>query len=252
MAPSRSTASRKSAAASGSSCEVGSSSSSRRGSSASADARQTRWSSPPESSTVFRPHRWSASTASSARSTRGQISAGGDAQVLEPERDLVRDDRHHDLVLGILEDRRDRPSELGRAGAARVQAGDDDPARERAAVEVRHEPGERAQQRRLAGARGPEQRDHLSRLELERDAVERRPAPRIRERQPADRSLEPLSATSDDEHRRQRETQPVPPAPGGRGARVDPARPKPRASIASARFVARSSEPATSGESSVA
>ena len=68
---------------SGSSWDVGSSSSSRRGSSASADARQTRWSSPPESSMV-RPHRWSASTASSAFSTRGQISAGATPRFSRP------------------------------------------------------------------------------------------------------------------------------------------------------------------------
>ena len=186
VAPSRSTASRKSAAPSGSSCDVGSSRSSSCGSSASADARQTRWSSPPESSIVFRPQRWSASTEASARSTRGQISAGGDAEVLEPERDLVRGDRHHDLVLRILEDGRDRAGELGRARAAGVEPGDDDPAREAAAVEVRHEPGERAQQRRLPGARRAEERDDLSRLQLERDAVQRRRRSRVGEREAAD------------------------------------------------------------------
>ncbi len=77
VAPRRATASRKSSAASGSSCEVGSSRSRSSGSSASAEARQTRWSSPPESSAVLRPRRWRAPTESSARSTRGQICAGG-------------------------------------------------------------------------------------------------------------------------------------------------------------------------------
>ena len=61
-------------------------------------------------------------------------------------------------------------SSAGRA-RARVEPGDDDPAGEAAAVEVRHEPGERAQQRRLPGARGAEQRDDLARLELERDVA---------------------------------------------------------------------------------
>ena len=78
------------------------------------------------------------------------------ADVLEPERDLVRDPRHHDLVLGVLEDRRDGSRELRRARLARVDAADDDATREDAPVEVRHEPRERTQQRRLAGARRPE------------------------------------------------------------------------------------------------
>ena len=100
-----------------------------------------------------------------------------DAEVLEPERDLVRRDRHHDLVLRILEDRRHRPGELGRPGAARVEAGDHDPAREAAAVEVRHEAGERAEQGRLARPGGPEQRDDLARRERR---ARRRAAPAAR------------------------------------------------------------------------
>ena len=56
----------------------------------------------------------------------------------------------------------------------RVEAGDLDAPGEAAAVEVRHEPGERAQQRRLPAAGGAEQRDHLAGAELERDVVERR------------------------------------------------------------------------------
>ena len=39
-------------------------------------------------------------------------------------------------------------------------------------MEVRDEAGERAQERRLAAARGPKQRDDLARLELERDAAQ--------------------------------------------------------------------------------
>jgi hypothetical protein len=35
------------------------------------------------------------------------------AQILEPERDLVLDEGHHDLVLGVLEDRRDRSGKVG-------------------------------------------------------------------------------------------------------------------------------------------
>ena len=71
----RSTRSKNASAASGSSCEVGSSSSSSLGRSASAEARQTRCSSPAESSETARSARCRAPTAASASSTRGQISA---------------------------------------------------------------------------------------------------------------------------------------------------------------------------------
>ena len=66
-----------------------------------------------------------------------------DAEVLEPERHLVLDPGHHDLVLGILEDRGNRPREIGRTVRSRVEPADLDAAGERAAVKMRHEPGER-------------------------------------------------------------------------------------------------------------
>ena len=69
---------------------------------------------------------------------------------------------------------------------ARVQPADLDPAGEAATVEVRHEPRERAQERRLAAARGAEQRDDLARVELERDVAHRRHAARVGEREPLD------------------------------------------------------------------
>jgi hypothetical protein len=89
-------------------------------------------------------------------------------EVLEAERDLVRDHRHHDLVLGILEDGRDAARELGRPRHAGIEPAHDGPAREPPAVEVRHEPGQRPQQRGLAGARGAEQRHHLPGLQPQR------------------------------------------------------------------------------------
>ena len=91
-----------------------------------------------------------------------------------PNATSARHAREHDLVLGILEERRDGSREVGRPRAPRVVAGDLDAAGKAAAVEVRHEPGQRAQQRRLAAAGGAEQRDHLAGLEVERDAVQRR------------------------------------------------------------------------------
>jgi hypothetical protein len=112
---------------------------------------------------------------------------GRDAQVLEPERDLVGDDRHDHLVFRILEDAGDRPRELGGPRDARVELGDDHRAGEAAPVEVRHEARERAQERRLPRPGRAEQRHHLPRLELERDPVERRCRTGVREREVGDR-----------------------------------------------------------------
>ncbi len=125
-------------------------------------------------------------TAASARCTRGQDRLGRGADVLEPERDLGGDAPEDDLVLRILEDRRDRSGELGRPRAARVAAGDLDAALEAAAVEPRHEPGERAHERRLAGAGRAEQQHDLAALDLERDVAQRRRRLRVREREPLD------------------------------------------------------------------
>jgi len=108
------------------------------------------------------------------------------AEVLEPERDLVVHAREDDLVLRVLEERRHRAGEVRRVHAARVQPGDLDRAGEAAAVEVRHEPGQRPQQGRLPAARGPKQRDHLARLELQRDAAQRLVLAGVGERELAD------------------------------------------------------------------
>ena len=105
------------------------------------------------------------------------------ADVLEPEGDLRLDLREDDLILGILEDGRDRARELRRMRAARVAAGDLDAAAEVPAVEPRHEPAERADERRLARAGGAEHEHDLARVDPERDAVERRRRARIREGQ---------------------------------------------------------------------
>ncbi len=108
-------------------------------------------------------------------------------EVLEPEGDVVAHERHEDLVLGILEDGRDRSREVGRARRARVAAADLDPTREPPAVEVRHEPGERADERRLPRARRAEQRDDLARLERHGHVGQGgRSDVRIRERQVLD------------------------------------------------------------------
>ena len=95
-------------------------------------------------------------------------------EILEPEGDLVRDSGHHDLILRVLEDRRHRAGEQPGSGLAGVEARDDDGARERAAVKVRHEPGKRAEQARLARARRTEQGDVFALGNGQRDVAQHR------------------------------------------------------------------------------
>ena len=83
--------------------------------------------------------------------------------VLQAERNLVEDPREDDLVLRILEHRRDRAGQASRAVPPRVESRDLDAAREAAAVEVRDQAGERAEEGRLPGARTPEHQRDLSR-----------------------------------------------------------------------------------------
>jgi len=90
---------------------------------------------------------------------------GRGAEVLEPERDVVAHERHEDLILRILEDRRDGAREVGRARMSRVQPPDLDAAGEAPAVKVRHEAGQRPQERRLPGPGRAEQRHDLARLD---------------------------------------------------------------------------------------
>jgi hypothetical protein len=100
---------------------------------------------------------------------------GRRADVLQSEGDLGLDTREDDLILRILEDARDGSGKLGRPGAPRVHPGDLDAPGENASVEVRDEPGERAQKRRLPSTGGAEEADDLALLKGERHRVERRP-----------------------------------------------------------------------------
>ncbi len=111
---------------------------------------------------------------------------GGDPEVLEAERDLVLDPRHHDLILGVLEHRGYGAGERGGAVLAGVEARHLDAAAKAPAVEVRDEPREGTEQRRLAAAGRPEQRDDFAGLELKRDVPYGRHAAGIGERQAAD------------------------------------------------------------------
>ena len=85
------------------------------------------------------------------------------ADVLEAERDLVEDAGEDDLVLGVLEEGRNGAGQARRAMPPGVEAGDLDPPGEPAAVEVRDESREGAEQRRLAGAGRAEYQRDLSR-----------------------------------------------------------------------------------------
>ena len=160
--------------ATGSSCEVGSSSSSSRGRPASAAPSATRCSSPPDSSCVG-----AVEQAGDAERERRLLHPARDrrrapAAVLERERELGAHRAHHDLRLGVLEQRPGDRGQLGRAVLARVEPAGHEPPGELAAVEVRHEPGGGAQQRRLARARAAREHDELARLDR---SARRRPAP---------------------------------------------------------------------------
>ncbi len=109
------------------------------------------------------------------------------AEVLEPEGNLVLDPGEDDLVLGILKDARNAPGEVARPRAAGVAAVHLDPPREPAAVKVRHETGERTQQRGLSRAGRAQEADELAGPELERDVRQgRRPGVRVAVRQVLD------------------------------------------------------------------
>jgi hypothetical protein len=85
--------------------------------------------------------------------------------VLERERELGAHRPHNDLRLGILEERAALRRQLPRSVVAGVQAGRHDLAGVLAAVEVRHQPARRPQQRRLSRSRQPAHHDQLSLLD---------------------------------------------------------------------------------------
>ena len=92
-------------------------------------------------------------SASAASSTPRATAGAAQPQVLQRERELGAHRPHHDLRLRVLEQRpRDR-RDPRRPVLAGVQPAGLDRPRERPAMEVRHQPGGGAQQRRLARAR---------------------------------------------------------------------------------------------------
>ena len=109
------------------------------------------------------------------------------ADVLEPERDLVANDAHDDLVLRVLKDGRDGSGQLGRAGLACVATVDGHLPAELAAVKMRNESCERPNERRFPRPGRPEERDDLAGLDTQRDGRERRGSrSRVRERDTID------------------------------------------------------------------
>ncbi len=181
-----STAARNASAPSASSWEVGSSSSRSCGRSASADARQTRCSSPPESSTVRRLARCEAPTSSRATATCGQISSGATAMFSRPNATSLSTRVITTWFSGSWKTDETMPaSSAGPCDRVSRPPTSTSPG-EAATVEVRHEPRQCPQERGLAAARGTEQRHHLARMQLERDVAHGRHAARVGEREPVD------------------------------------------------------------------
>ena len=88
------------------------------------------------------------------------------------ERELGAHGAHHELGLGVLEERAGDRSELRGPVLAGVQAGERDAPGEAPAVEVRDEAAGGAQQRRLAVPGAPGEQAELTGLQLEGDVVE--------------------------------------------------------------------------------
>ena len=156
-------------APSGSSCEVGSSRSRSRGSSASAEARQTRWSSPPESSASSGPRD------GARRPTRGRARRGARSPPAACRGSRARTrprsrPRHHDLVLRNLEDRRDRAGELRRSRRPRVEPRDPTRPAKRPPWKCGTSP-DRARRSVDLPDLGAEERHDLARLERQRHVL---------------------------------------------------------------------------------
>ena len=103
-----------------------------------------------------------------------RIDVGRDGELLHPVRELFLDDVGDESGERILTDDADDIGELaGRMGRG-VAAVDGDPALEDAAGEVRDEPVDRAEQRRLPGARAADDQAELAFVDPQR---RRRAAP---------------------------------------------------------------------------
>lgn len=99
------------------------------------------------------------------------------AAVLQPERDVVLDAIHDELRGRVLEDEPDAPRDVGRRGDGDVEAADRQPTVPGAGTLARNESRESKRERRLSGARRPENEQATACRQLERDVAERVPLP---------------------------------------------------------------------------
>ena len=99
---------------------------------------------------------------------------GAVAAVLQRERQLRSHRAHHDLRLGVLEERPDHTGKRCRPMLAKVHAADLRPAFEAPAVKVRDQAAGQPEQRRLAAGRSAGQHDEFALRDLERDLTQRR------------------------------------------------------------------------------
>ena len=133
----------------------------------------TRCSSPPESESVRRSSSCATPIVSATSSTARAMAPPVLAAVLQRQRDLGPHPAHHDLRLGVLEDRPADGGQLGRTVLAQVQAADGQPPARVPAVEVRHQAAQRPQQRRLARPRQAGKHGERALVELQVDEGER-------------------------------------------------------------------------------
>ena len=134
--------------------DSGSSSRNTAGLRTSARPSATRWRWPPESCAGLRSSTRSRSSIAAASRTRASISARGVPRSVKPEREILRD-RHVRIQRVVLEHHRD-------VAIARRHVVDDALADRKRARRDRFEPGDHAQQRRLAAAGRPDQHEQLA------------------------------------------------------------------------------------------
>ena len=173
----RGSRSRTRARAPTSSAESGSSSSSSAGSATSARASATRCASPPERSRGRAPAR--SATPEPLEQEPGAVASLGPRHAARAERERdVLERRQVREQQQVLEHDADRP--LARAGRATPLAASssDETVEHDRALARRQQPGDRRDERRLAGAVRPEEGDRLAGLGLERGADRRTPRAR--------------------------------------------------------------------------
>ena len=103
----------------------------------------------------------------------GQDLLGRAAVALEAEGHVAHWLGHHGLGLGVLEEKAHLLGQLGRRGRSQVEAADSTAASRLATMEGGGQPGQHAQEGRLAAARDALQQQDLARLDRQRGPVQR-------------------------------------------------------------------------------